>query len=324
MDHCLQEQTRRHPGGVNNRMTTENNNLLKIRKSFLDALNDPQSDTGLLREMLKELKGSYPGIVVAYAFEDDQDAIKTSASNWNEQYFSRHKKLAERNFAQERLDHLLQVRELFRQQGRKGFMPGGRNAASDSAPAIDNAYSPSNNLRKFAEDGDVPTMRTALIVELEDSRRDASTLRAALAWAKSRVPGLCEPYAEKSFARAIERDRREWTEDYYDTQVVYLDTNFAEERFLHLVDVREHLRQQGAAKPAARAAPARPSAPTRAPASAPRPAAQPASAPACPTPPPHRSPPPPARAGMSHAMMAALLIGGAIAAVVILMLAFRK
>lgn len=305
-------------------MTTDTNNLLKMRKSFLDALNDPQSDTGLLRDMLKELKASYPGIIIAYAADDDQDAIHTVGSNWNEQYFSRQKKLAERNFAQERLDHLMQVRELFRQQGRKGFVPGARNAAADPALALDNGYTPSINLRKFVDEGDVPTVRMALTVELEDSRRDARTMCAALAWAKSRVPGLCEPYGEKAFARAIERDRQQWTEDYYGTQAVYLDTNFAEERFLHLVDVREHLRQQGAAKPAAQAAPARPSAPTRTPASAPRPTAQPASAPARPTPPPHRSPPPSARAGMSHAMMAALLIGGAIAAVVILMLAFRK
>jgi hypothetical protein len=299
-------------------MTTDTNNLLKIRKSFLDALNAPQSDTGLLRDMLKELNASYPGIVVPYAAEDDHDTINTSSMNWNEAYFSRQKKLAERNFAQERLNHLMQVRELFRQQGRKGFVPGAPKTAADPEPAFDNGYTPSTNLRKFADEGDVPTLRMALTVELEDSRRDAPTLRAALVWAKSRAPSLCEPYTEKAFARAIERDRHHWTEDYYGTQAVYLDTNFAEERFLHLVDIREHLRQQGAAMPAEQAALA------RTPASAPRPATQPASAPVRPTPPPHRSPPPLARADMSRAMMAALLIGGAIAAVVILMLAFRK
>ncbi|MGJ7917797.1 hypothetical protein ACI48D_20250 [Massilia sp. LXY-6] len=305
-------------------MTTDTTNLLKMRKSFLEALNDPQSDTGLLKDMLKELKAAYPGIVVAYGAEDEQDAIGTTPSSWNEQYFSRQKKLAERNFSQERLEHLMQVRELFRQQGRKGFVPGARKAAVDPAPALDNGYSPSTNLRKFVDEGDVPTIRMALTVELEDSRRDARTMRAALAWAKSRVPGLCEPYAEKAFARAVERDRQQWTEDYYGTQAVYLDTNFSEERFLHLVDVREHLRQQGAAKPAAPAAPTRPAAPARAPASAPRPAAQPAVAAARPAQPPHRSPPPPARPGMSPVMIAALLIGGALAVVVILMLAFRK
>jgi hypothetical protein len=305
-------------------MTTDTNNLHKMRKSFLDALNDPQSDTGLLSSTLKELKATFPGIMVAYAAEDDNDAINTTPSSWNEQYFSRQKKLAERNFSQERLDHLMQVRELFRQQGRKGFVPDARNAAADPAPARDNGFAPSTNLRKFVNEGDVAAIRMALTVELEDSRRDVRSMRAALAWAKSRVPGLCEPYAEKAFARGIERDRQQWTEDYYGTQAVFLDTNFSEERYLHLVDVREHLRQQGSARPAAPVAPARPAAPARTSASASRPTVQPAAAPARPAQAPHRSPPPSARPGMSPVMLAALLIGGALAAVVILMLAFRK
>jgi hypothetical protein len=305
-------------------MTTDTNNLLKMRKSFLDALNDPQGDTGLLKDMLKELKAAYPGIMVAYAAEDDSDAINTTPSNWNEQYFSRQKKLAERNFSQERLDHLMQVRDLFRQQGRKGFVPDARKAAADPAPARDNGFTPSTNLKKFVSEGDVAAIRMALTVEMEDCRRDVRSMRAALAWAKSRVPGLCEPYAEKAFARAIERDRQQWTEDYYGTQAVFLDTNFSEERYLHLVDVREHLRQQAGARPAAPAASARPAAPVRAPASRSRPAEQPAAAPARPAQTPHRSAPAPARPGMSSVMLAALVIGGALAAVVILMLAFRK
>ena len=43
-----------------------NNDFTKIRKAFLDAVNDPQVDTGSLRAMMGELR-SYPGIFVTYA-----------------------------------------------------------------------------------------------------------------------------------------------------------------------------------------------------------------------------------------------------------------
>ncbi|MNH11390.1 hypothetical protein D3C72_813810 [compost metagenome] len=43
----------------------------------------------------------------------------------------------------------------------------------------------------------------------------------------------------------MEADQKLWTSEYYELQVVYLKTNYAKERFLHLIEVRELLRQQG-------------------------------------------------------------------------------
>ena len=190
-------------------------------------------------------------------------------------------------------------------------------------PQDRDGFKPSNNLRKFVEEGDLETVRMALNVALEDSRQDASSLRAVLEWTRSQLPGLCEPYTEKAFARAIERDQQQWTRDYYNKQVVYLKTNFAEDRYLHLIDVREHLRQQGMPKPAPTSRP-EPTQAAAAPrhAAAPRPSAQFAAddAPARPQP----ASPVPNQQGRSPVLLAALLLGGALAAVVILILVLRK
>src|SRR5690606_10044044 len=61
-------------------------------------------------------------------------------------------------------------------------------------------------------------------------------------WTKGNVPGIFEAVAEGAFARELVSDQNQWTEDYYDLQVTYLKTNFSEKRFLHLIQVRELLR----------------------------------------------------------------------------------
>ncbi|TQK03446.1 hypothetical protein [Herbaspirillum sp. SJZ107] len=295
-------------------MTTENDHLLEVRKSFLDAIKSTESDTTALQDLLEDLESSNPVLFAPYATKDEADAIDSAPLRWNVQYFSKQIWHARRNFSRERLEHLIRVRELFRQDGRRGFMPKPQNTSDDMPPGTDTSYTPSSNLRKFVEEGDLSTLQTALIVELENSRLDALDLRNAMAWTKASVPGLFEPYAEKAFARGIERDRTQWTQEYYGTQVVFLDTNFAEERFLHLIEVREHLRQQA---PVKAAPPARPAA-------APRPAPRPSGAQARAPQQPHRTSTPTGQPGLSPAMRAALLVGGAVAIVVIVLLAMRK
>lgn len=296
---------------MNRPMNNDTNRLTNARKSFLAALNDPQVDTPLLRSMVKEMKATQADLLVPYLANDNYDPIQANPLTWNDAYFSQQKKYAERNFSTERLEHLIYVRERFRQDGRKGFVAKPQAVPAAPREQAGNGFRPSSNLRKFVDEGDLATVRMALNVDLEDSRLDASTLRASLAWTQSRLSGLCEPYTEKAFARAIEHDRQQWTRDYYNKQVVFLNTNFAEERFLHLVDVREHLRQQPEAKPAPVSKPAALAAIKPPSASGFHQATQPAAA-------------APIRPGLSPVLLAALLLGGALAAVATLILVLRK
>jgi hypothetical protein len=104
---------------------------------------------------------------------------------------------------------------------------------------------PSENLRRFVASGDLANARAALRTGLNDNRADRTTLMAALTYAQERIDGLCEPYAVKAFANAIDPDVSHWSEAYYDDQLAFLKTNFAAERYTHMVDVRLHLRERG-------------------------------------------------------------------------------
>lgn len=103
-------------------------------------------------------------------------------------------------------------------------------------------FIPSDNLKNYVEAGDLNSARSALVMELDDAELEAADLRAAQAWAASRVAGLYEAYAESAFARAIDREEDHWKVEYFDTQMVYLKMNFCEARFLHLIAVRQKLR----------------------------------------------------------------------------------
>lgn len=104
---------------------------------------------------------------------------------------------------------------------------------------------PSENLRRFVATGDPANARAALRTGLNDNRADRTTLMAALTYAQEQIDGLCEPYAVKAFADAIDPDMAHWSEAYYDDQLSFLKTNFAAERYTHMVDVRLHLRERG-------------------------------------------------------------------------------
>ncbi|WP_294739093.1 hypothetical protein [uncultured Pseudomonas sp.] len=290
-------------------MTATTNNVLKAQKTFLDSLAQAQTDTSLLLGVLKQMREDSPGLFVGYVAADDSDAIKSNSLDWSEEYFTRQKKYAEFNFSIERLEHLIAVRDYFRKHQRKGFAPVKAVASQPSSAGL---YTPSNNLKVFVEEGDLLTIRTALHMELNDNRHESSTLRAALEWVKARQPDLCETYGEKAFARATDSDQSKWTSDYYSEQEVYLDSNFCEERFLHLIEVRERLRQQGvkgfvAQKPTAAANPSSQLS-TRAPDHQQQ-----------------RSSSVEGRAGgLNPVLKMALMVGGALAALVVLIVSLAK
>lgn len=223
-----------------------NDNLAEIKKGYLASLKDPQASSALLKDLLVETEKRIPSLLCLFQPEAGINALVQDKVKWSVAYFSRQLLLTEHNFCRERIEHLLEVRNHLKNIGVKGFV----SSDSENSPqqpksnTISVNFTPSNNLQKFVREGDLLTIRTALRLELNDNSLTNIDLRNALSWTKSKVPSLMDPYSEKSFARGMESDQSVWNSQYYENQIVFLKTNFSSERFLHLIDVREFLRQQ--------------------------------------------------------------------------------
>lgn len=222
--------------------------LAEARETYLRALKDPKPTSKELLDFLAEVAEQKPELLMKFEPNPNPglDALNLEPP-WSDKDFSRNMLLAKENFSRQRIEHLIKVREYLRRQEIKGFVP---DRSSDNtelkmkSAAIERDYTPPSSLERFVKEGDMLPIRTALRLELNDNSLTAADLRGALVWAKNRVQGLFDSYAEQAFSREMDNSPNSWSSEYYDNQVVYIKTNFSEERFLHLIDVREYLREK--------------------------------------------------------------------------------
>ena len=221
--------------------------IVSARKAYLALLKDPRTTTVQLQERLDEIEKNEPEILNALHPETDRDFLNfdTPTNKNSESYYNNLGKLENYNFSRERIEYVIRAREHLKKLGVIGFVAPVSSQNRESSNPVTVNYTPSGNLRQFVQKGDLPTIRTALRMELNDNSLTSADLEAAMAWTQRQVPGLFEPFVEKSFARGMETDQKLWTSQYYDSQTVYLKTNYSVERFRHLIQIRSLLRQQG-------------------------------------------------------------------------------
>lgn len=224
--------------------------IAAARQAYLALLDDRQITEVQLLKRLDEIRKDEPEILSALNPETDREALNLDnpANKSVDRYYVNRNKLEHLNFSSERIEYLIKVRETLRTKGVKGFTPISPDSvpsSRESASKMTIQYKPSDNLLQFVQKGDLPTIRTALRMELNDNSLTSADLEAVMAWAQRQVPGLFEPFAKKNSEQGMETDQKLWTSQYYNNQMVYLKTNFSAERFRHLIQVRGLLRQEG-------------------------------------------------------------------------------
>lgn len=295
-------------------MTSKTELIKEIRKEFLSTIKNPDVSSRELYDSLDMAIKQTPDLLNDYSPGPTKDTPSSDKIDWSATYFSRHVLLAEYNFARERIEHLIKVREYLREQGVKGFLPSPCSSFNSQVRSPQNImlnYEPAEQLKNYVEEGDLLSIRTTLQMEFNNNSLNSENLRAAVIWVKTRVPDLFDTYAEKAFAHSIESNRKHWDSQYYDKQIVYLNTNFSEERFLHLIEVRDLLRQQGVEGFAPVSS--KPRASTRQ-VSSPMDPEQGRSGPS------HSNNASPSQPGKYLSLKAVLVVGGAVAALVILLI----
>lgn len=214
-------------------------------KDFLAKFNPPTSDTKRLRTEIDELQKNQPSILADYLCDPLHEKTDDDPLNWNQDYFFKQKKITELNFSSKRINHLVDVIEYGRSKGWKGFTVRTEVEKYNSTKSFSSNYRPPISLETSVNDNDLLGVRIGLSLEFANKSLGGAALREALRWAMMQIPNLCEPYIEKDFSGPIDLNKDHWNSDYFFIQMVYLKTSFTEQRFLHMVDVRDYLRERG-------------------------------------------------------------------------------
>ena len=165
---------------------------------------------------------------------------------WDQGFFEQCLSETRDNFSRPRLEHLLAVRESLRRIKAKGFAPSVKNVENESC-LLNATFQPKNSLKEsFEPQGFKLSMaQTALMFEIYDASNNAEYLLNAGRWAEGKVPDIFEPYEVDMFNEAISENEQDWAPGYYYLQTEYLSANFSKERFLHVIKVRQYLRDRG-------------------------------------------------------------------------------
>lgn len=215
-----------------------------LRQNLLEQLARNELDGDKIRQIIA-VSVAIPDFFEQYQVNEIYDAIEPDELDWNASYFDRQRKLAQLNFAEQRINHLIDVREYLIRNGIAGFAKAPLAGPIEGTNTMNmQGYLPGANLAKMVEQGTTSQARSALINELEDNRLDDAEIGRAIAWAQARVANLFVGYEENSLAGKMNNDPAQWDTDYYDLQTSYLNSNFAKIRFEHLITVRNSLRQR--------------------------------------------------------------------------------
>lgn len=217
--------------------------LLAFREQFFATCRDTSVETEQLRATLAMAAETHPTF---FAGHEHARYLDKPESQWDQGFFEQCLSEARDNFSRPRLEHLLAVRECLRRVKAKGFAPSIKNLAKEVNP-LNGSFHPKNNLKKTLENKSVDLMlaRNALRFEIYDASNGAEYLLNAVRWAEMKVQDIFEPFEVCMFNEPISENEQDWVPDYYNLQIAFLGGNFSKERFLHVIKVRQYLRDKG-------------------------------------------------------------------------------
>ena len=217
--------------------------VLAFREQFFATCRDTSVETDQLRAILVTAAETHPALFAGHEYASYLDKPEY---RWDQGFFEQCLSEARDRFSRPRLEHLLAVRECLRRGKAKGFAPSIKDLEKEVNP-MNSSFYPKNNLKKTFENKGVDLMlaRHALRFEIYDASNATEYLLNAVEWAEVKVPDIFEPYKVCMFNEAISENEQDWVSGYYDLQTEYLSGNFSKERFLHVIKVRQYLRDKG-------------------------------------------------------------------------------
>lgn len=227
----------------------------EFKAQVIASINSAEFTPELLRKMLQALPDDKRALFEEYRATEIVDPISSDKHEWKRgAYFHKQLKMAEQNFCLERVEHLITVKSHLIEQGIAGFSMSKNSPTNTLNPSqkdetmstafssVDlNGFTPSSPLANAVNKDDISAIRIALFMEMNDKQLTNQALLQAIAWTLKNHSNLFVTCEENAYAQAMELDTGKWNSQYYSLQEVYTSMNFAEERVLHMLEVRKHV-----------------------------------------------------------------------------------
>ena len=224
----------------------------KCREVLIELLNSKALPAQLLLGPIELLKNSKPETFDLYHFDDVIPEISNKETDWEENnYFYHYIALLKSNFSYERYENLIRVKASLERDGVKGFGIKDNIIEKNTTKTflqeekimkqLSDSYFPPENLKESVNKGNIVYIRSAILALLSNNNVQWSGLDNAVIWTRNQCNSLFDAHIEANYAKAINPNNSAWTTDYYFEQEVYLNANFSEIRWLHLVEVRKSL-----------------------------------------------------------------------------------
>ena len=240
-----------------------NNQLDKL--DFLKSLEDSSLPVKISEDALEEVNPSNFN-----EFNEEDNEIEERESFWNESYFRTQLSILKlKNFSKERCKHLVDVKSYLQKNKIKGFDVDtshykNKNLQNDksemlnfeiSLPTIEKLledstdllkeYQPEEDLRNEIGLRDINEVQNTLKFKLNNNRLRIQEIIQSMLFVYQKLPETFLEYQEDKFSLATDNDEDVWNKDYFLLQQSYLNHNFALERLMHLINVRDYLSQKG-------------------------------------------------------------------------------
>lgn len=213
------------------------------KQEFLDNLVNGQVAAVQNRAELNKLLES--------DFEPFDNNLPIVEQNFSADYFHKQcSQLKRSNFAKQRCEHLINVKEKMQEMGVAGFALSEENQKTNKLRQDTGMrlaeFKPQADFQAAIEQRNVDLVRAFISRDLNSEYLDASDVENLVSHTEKMLPETFEPYeTDSKFRKPFDENEASWNYDYFINQQSPLNANFALKRVRHLIDVRSKLRQRG-------------------------------------------------------------------------------
>lgn len=236
------------------------------KEKFINSISDGSVSTNKTESILQEIPDSD-----FENFNDNIAPIETNENKWLEDYFLEQLSTLNREeFSKKRAEHILKVKKYLQDNNIEGFRIDdtvsenilnedeivdtriiGDNLEESSndffldSDSLLNKYIPADDLEQAVQQKCSQKIQLILDSNINNYRMLITDIAKNILYVYKTLPEAFEDYKIDEITPAIQESQEEWDTDYFYLQQSYLNHNFAMERLMHLINVRDYLTQKG-------------------------------------------------------------------------------